>query len=186
MVAGTLISDADAAHHDPLAGRRAAVGAEGRAGDQVGAGDGCRGRCLEKVSPIGTLFHGSAFPFLKHGRMSPACAMHVSGPIQPGLPKVGRTSDGGQRRVKRRRDGIRIRSKIDGDGQMSTFARAEGLGERGSRNAGAGGSSDYTTARHRKSSTTPTASSPRLTTALTWKKARFTRLKSSGRTSQCS
>ena len=34
-------------------------------------------------------------------------------------------------------------------------------------------------------STTPTASSPMLTTALTWKNARLTRLRSSGRTSQC-
>ena len=56
-----LISDTDAAHDDPLAGRRTAVGAEGRAGDQVGAGRRGRGRCLEKVSPIGTLFHGIHF-----------------------------------------------------------------------------------------------------------------------------
>ncbi len=71
QVAGTHIPDTDTAHHDPPAGRGTAVGAEGRGGDQVGAGRCCCGCCLEKVSPIGTLFHGSALPFLKHGRISP-------------------------------------------------------------------------------------------------------------------
>ena len=45
---------------------------------------------------------------------------------------------------------------------------------------------DAITANLKNKSTTPTTSNPMLTTALTWKNARLTRLKSSGRTSQCS
>ena len=39
--------------------------------------------------------------------------MHVTGRCTPGLPKVGRTPIGGQRRVRQRRSGVRIRYKID-------------------------------------------------------------------------
>ena len=80
LIAGTLVADADTAHDDAVAGRSAVAGPEGRLRDQVGTGDRGCGRGLEKVSPVGTLFHGSALPFfLKHGRTGPTRA--------PGAPE---------------------------------------------------------------------------------------------------
>ena len=79
LVAGTLISDADSTHDDAVARRRAVAGPQGRLRNQVGASDRGCGRSLEKVSPVGTLFHGTALPFLKHGRMGPRRAIHAAG-----------------------------------------------------------------------------------------------------------
>ena len=61
QVAAALVPQTDAAHHDPVAGRRTVALAQGRAGDEVRTGRRGGGRRLEKVSPIGTLFHGLHF-----------------------------------------------------------------------------------------------------------------------------
>ena len=47
QVAAAHVADADAAHDDPLAGRRAVVGAQGGGGDDVGHGDRRAGRLQE-------------------------------------------------------------------------------------------------------------------------------------------
>ena len=113
LVAGTLIADADAAHHDAVAGAGRSPAPMAEPGIRYGQAAAVAAAALRKSRRLARCFM-ECTSFLEARRNRPRVHDVRNEPIQPGLPKVGRTSIGGQRRAKRRRGDVRIGYNIDG------------------------------------------------------------------------